>query len=103
MRKLGSDDQPSVGGALTDGLGDSDMKTQGTEGKRSLFPAGITLLADPEHLDHQEDPLEEHEEGDDQHDPLLGGPWGDADDGEDDRETSGPDSTVVESTNWGQG
>lgn len=90
-------------GALTDGLGDGNVKAQGAEGKRSIFPAGITLLADPEHLDHQEDPLEEHDEGDDQHDPLLRGPRSDAHDGEDDGETSGPDSTVEESTNWSGG
>ena len=79
------------------------METQRAQGECSLFPASIAPLADPEHLDHQEEPLEENGEGDDQHDPLLGGPWSDADDGEDDGETSGPDSTVVESTNCSRG
>jgi hypothetical protein len=75
------------------------METQWAQGEGSILPASIALLADPEQLNHQEDPLEEHQDGDDQHDPLLGGPWSDAHNGEDDGETTGPDSAVVESTN----
>jgi len=85
---------------LTDDLGNGDMKTQWAQGERSLLPAGISLLADPEHLNHQEGPLEDHHNGNDQHNPLLGGPWSNAHDGEDDGETSGPNGAVVESTNW---
>lgn len=84
--------------ALTHGLGDGHVGTQGTQGKRSLLPRGVTLLAHPEHLNHQKDPLEEDEKSDDQHGLLLGGPRSDADNGEDDGETSGPNGAVEEST-----
>lgn len=74
------------------------MKTQRAQSKRSRLPAGGILLADPEHLNHQEDPLKEHDDGDDQHNPLLGGPWSNTHDGEDDGKTSSPDGAVEEST-----
>ena len=47
--------------------------------------------------------MEEHDNGNNEHDPLLRGPWSDADDGEDDRKTSGPNSAVEESTDYGRG
>ena len=84
---------------LTNGLGDGDMKTQWAQGEKSLLPCSVTLFADPEHLNHQEDPLEEHHEGDHQHNPLLGAPWSNTHDGEDDGETSSPNGAVVESAN----
>jgi len=88
---------------LTDGLGDGHVKTQWAQGERSLLPAGITLFADPEHLDHQEDPLKEHHNSNGQHDPLLGSPWSDTHDGKDDGEASSPDGAVEESTDCDRG
>lgn len=83
--------------ALTDDLGDGYMGTQRAQGKRSLLPCSITLFTDPEHLNHQKDPLEEDHKGDGQRDFLLGGPWGNAHNSEDDGETCGPNGAVEES------
>jgi len=76
------------------------VETQWTQGERRLFPGGITLLADPEHLHHQEDPLEENQKGDYQHGPLLGCPWRNAHDGKDDGEAGSPDGTVKEPADY---
>ena len=59
---------------LTDGLGDGHVGTQWTLDFTTLFPRGVALLADPKHLNHEEDPLEEDDDSDDQHNLLLGGP-----------------------------
>ena len=87
---------------LTDGLSNSYVKTQWAEGEGCFLPGGVTPLADPEHLHHQEEPLEEKHNGDGQHDPLLRCPWSNAHDGEDDGEAGGPDGAVVESTDYDQ-
>jgi len=77
-----------VGGwILTDGLGNGDVKTQWAQGEGGLLPGGITLLADPEHLNHQGDPSEEHQNGNSQRDPLLRDPTSNTDDGKSGGET----------------
>ena len=74
------------------------METEWTQGKGSILPCGIAFLADPEHLNHQKEPLEENDESDNQHHPLLRGPGSNTHDGEDDGETCGPNGAVVEPT-----
>ena len=85
-------------GTLTDGLSFGHMFTQWTQGERSLFPSGAALLADPKHLNHEEDPLEEDDDSDDQYNLLLGSPGSNSHDGEDDGEARGPDGAVKETT-----
>ena len=85
---------------LTDDLSYGYMETQRAQGEGGLFPAGISLLADPEQLNHQEGPLEEYHNGGGEHDPLLGSTRSDAYDSEDDGKTGGPDSGVEEQSNY---
>ena len=62
---------------LTNDPGNDHVKTQSAQGKRSILPAGITLLTDPEHLNHQKDPFEEYHNGDEDQKPFLKGPRSD--------------------------
>jgi len=71
--------------------------TQRAQGEGNPLPGGITLLADPEYLNHQEDPLEEHQNGNSQHDPLLRGPGSNTDNGKNE-ETSRPHKELPTST-----
>jgi len=80
---------------------DGDMKTQRAQREGSRLPAGLNLFADPEHLNHQEEPLEDHQSGDDQHHHLLRGLRSDADDGKDDGQTSSPYNAEKEHSNYG--
>jgi len=81
-------------------MGDGDTKTQRAQGEGSRLPAGLNLFADPDHLNLQEEPLEDHQSGDDQHHHLLIGLRSNADDGEDDGQTSSPHSAEKERSNY---
>jgi hypothetical protein len=79
---------------LTDGLSDGHGTTQCTHDESILFPRSVSLLADPKHLNHEEGPLEEDDDSDDQHNLFLGGPGSNAHNSEDYGEARSPDGTV---------
>jgi len=41
-------------------MGNGDTKTQRAQREGSRLPAGMHLFADPDHLNLQEEPLEDH-------------------------------------------